>query len=583
MDSSAIRHHFIHFFEARGHTHIPGGSLVPEGDSSVLFTTAGMQPLVPFFDGAPHPAGRRLVDYQKCLRTNDIDEVGDASHLTFFEMLGNWSLGDYFKEDALRWSYQLLTEVYGLDADRIAVTCYQGDELVPEDTEAVAIWRSLGIPQERIFLRGRADNWWGPPGETGPCGPDSEIFYWTESEPWQGQTIEDDGFVELFNNVFIAYHKDAQGNYTSLSQQNVDTGMGYERLAALLQGVESVYETDLFRPLIECIRDAAEQHDDRAERILADHTRAAVFLIADGVQPSNLDRGYILRRLLRRAIRQANLLHLPENVIIQLAGVVIDHYQAIYPELHERRDDILGEIQTEAHKFERTLTRGLRELASSHKQDEITGAWLYHIFETYGLPAEVAIEELARLGRSIPDTWETGFKQAAVEHRERSRGGGGKFSGGLADHSPKIVRMHTATHLLNAALRQTLGDHVHQRGSNITEDRLRFDFAHTGSLTDLERERVENLVNQWIREDLEVTRRTMPREEAEALGAEHEFGAKYPDQVSVYLIGEVSKEFCAGPHIEHTAAIGRFHITKQQSVGSGVRRLRAVVDDAAEK
>ena len=591
MKADQIRQTFLTFFEERGHAIIPSAPVVPQHDPTVLFTTAGMHPLVPYLLGEPHPAGKRLADVQKCIRTSDIDEVGDATHLTFFEMLGNWSLGDYFKEEAIAWSWELLTSKkngFGLDPVKMAVSCFAGDKDAPKDEEAAEIWRKLGVPDERIFYYGKEDNWWGPAGQTGPCGPDTEIFYWIgDGEPklQPGPAEDDQRWVEAWNNVFMQYEKTADGKFEPLAQRNVDTGLGLERLAVVLQKKKNVYETDLFEPILAKVRELAQKKDEKAERIIADHLKAATFMIADGVKPSNVERGYILRRLVRRAIRHCRELDIESPFTAKVAEVVVKEFGKQYPELEKEKNTIREEFLKEEEKFMHSLTNGLHEVDRKiGKGEPIGGAEAFFFFETYGFPLELTIEELRNRSQKVDEKkLAADFEKSQEAHQEKSKAGAEqKFAGGLADHSEAVVRQHTATHLLLAALRDVLGDHVKQRGSNITAERLRFDFSHDEKLTDEQRNQVEALVNEWIREDLPVTRQEMPREAAEKLGAQAEFGHKYPDVVSVYKIGdpgkEVSIEFCGGPHVERTAQIGRFTLKKQESVGAGVRRIKAVIE-----
>src|SRR3954468_4145381 len=563
FSSDDVRRSYIDFFTDRGHVEIPGASLVPESDSGVLFTIAGIQPLVPYFGGVPHPAGRRLVNYQRCLRTLDIDEVGDDSHLTCFEMLGNWSLGDYFKHDSLGWSLELLTDAFGLDRDRLCVTVYAGDDDVPFDQESEDRWVDLGIPRQRVHRYGREQNWWGPAGPHGPCGPDSEIFYWTGEEgESEGEPESDERWLEVWNNVFISYELTRDGTYRRLGRHNVDTGMGLERLTCLLQGVESVYDTDLFTSIRRRVRDLTTASNERAERIVCDHLRAAVLLLGDGARPSNTDQGYVLRRLVRRAIRQGRRLGIGGPFVRPVGEAVIERYESVYPHLRPQREEILDVLVGEEAKFGRTLQRGLREIDRLlERGGHVDGRVLFGLFETHGLPPELTVEELRAHGVE-PHDWRAEFERGRREHQERSRRGSEqRFSGGLADAgSQRVVLMHTATHLLGAALREVLGDHVHQRGSNITEHRLRFDFSHPERPTDEQLARVQQIVNAKITDGLDVERLVLPREEAEMLGAEREFGSVYPDVVSVYVIGEFSKEFCGGPHVQNTRQIGLFRI-----------------------
>jgi alanyl-tRNA synthetase len=539
-----------------------------------------MQPLVPHFEGVPHPGGTRLVNVQRCLRTVDIDEVGDDTHLTLFEMLGAWSLGDYYKHEAIGWSLEFLAQRLGFDGRRLCATVFAGDGEVPFDAEAYERWTELGLRPERIHGYGRAENWWGPPGPTGPCGPDSEIFHPTAVTSPSDGPAADRRWVEIWNNVFIEYRVDDSGVLAPLAQRNVDTGVGLERLTCVLQGVESVYDTDILRPIIDVVRQLAGAQDERAERILADHTRAAVMLIADGVLPSNTDRGYGLRRLIRRAIRQADRLAVNDEFFGQLAAAVIDRLGSVYPHLPAQEMQINAVLLEEEHRFSGALTRGLREVERlAATGSGIDGNELFRLFETYGLPPEQTIEELRGHGIEVPD-WEPGFEHARRDHRDRSRSGSDRrFAGGLSDpRSERVVRMHTATHLLGAALRQVLGGHVHQRGSNITEERLRFDFSHDRRLTEPELREVERVIRDQIAAAHPVQRLEMPEEEASRLGAEREFGSVYPPVVSVYVIDEFSKEFCAGPHVADTSQVGYFRILKQESAGAGVRRIRATVE-----
>ncbi len=607
MKAADIRSTFLKFFEERGHAIVPSAPVVPQHDPTVLFTTAGMHPLVPYLLGEPHPAGKRLANTQKCIRTSDIDEVGDESHLTFFEMLGNWSLGDYFKEDAIAWSWELLTKEFKLDPARIAVSVFKGDKDAPKDEEAAKLWKAQGVPEDRIFYYDKEDNWWGPAGKTGPCGPDTEIFYWIgEGKPElkPGPAEDDQRWFEIWNNVFMQHEKTKDGTFEPLAQKNVDTGMGLERLAVILQKKRNVYETDLFFPIIEKIKKLSnvEKNDnedlERAERIIADHLKAATFMIADGVRPSNTDQGYILRRLIRRTIRQARLLKIEYPFSEAVAKTVVSEFKDAYPELDREAKTIREELLKEEEKFHKTLTAGLRKFRRTfYDLDDpdfdvdkpvitpikLNGKELFGLYETYGFPFELSIEEMKRVGAKFSEKkmWEE-FKTARQEHEKQSRSGAKrKFAGGLADHSEKVVRQHTATHLLLAALRDVLGEDVKQRGSNITAERLRFDFSHSEKLTEEQLNQAEALVNEWIREDLPVIRKEMSREEAERLGAQMEFGHKYPDVVSVYFVGDPesarSMEFCGGPHVEHTGEIGEFKIKKQESVGAGVRRIKAVV------
>jgi alanyl-tRNA synthetase len=550
ITASELRSRFLDFFAKRGHAVIPSASLVPANDPTVLFTTAGMHPLVPYLLGEPHPAGRRLVNAQRCVRTGDIDVIGDDTHLTFFEMLGNWSLGDYGRDEAIRWSFDFLTRDLALPLDRLMVTCFAGDDEVPRDDESVAIWTELGI--ERITLLGRDDNWWGPAGQTGPCGPDTEIFYWTGSQ-----------WVEIWNNVFMQYTKTPAGTIEPLPFVNVDTGMGLERTLVALNGLTSVYEVDTIRPLLDTLRGLASTQRERELRVITDHVRAACAILEDGVGPSNKDRGYVLRRLLRRSILFARQLGMPG-----------DWYRAAVD-----RDAIRATFADEAARFERTLETGLRVLG---KRTSLDGKVAFDLFQTYGFPFELTRELAEASGKHVD---EEGFRTELERHRERSRTtSAGAFEGGLADHSVEIVRYHTLTHLLHAALRDVLGDHVVQRGSNITRERLRFDFPHDRKLTPDQLARVQALVNGWLARPLVVDRATMPEATARALGAIGAFGEKYGDTVSVYTVtdadtGEViSREFCGGPHVASSDELrGTFQIVREEAVSSGIRRIKAVL------
>jgi alanyl-tRNA synthetase len=596
MTGDELRAHFLRYLEARGHTLIPSAPLVPENDPTVLFTTAGMHPLVPFLLGEAHPEGRRLTNAQKCLRTDDIDEVGDISHNTFFEMLGFWSLGDYWKADSLRWTLDWLTEALGLDHARLWVTIFAGDEQVPGDEEAAQVWRDLGVPEERIVRLGRADNWWGPVGETGPCGPDSELFYDTLREPCGPDCrpgCDCGKFVEIGNNVFLQFNRTAEGTYVPLAQRNVDVGLGLERLTAMHQGVPDSYGTDLFAPLMSHIAGIEGQplsdpeRHTRLRRIVADHVRAATFLIADGVTPANTERGYICRRLVRRAVRAGHELGVTGSFTAGLAQVVIERYGAVYPELVREREGILAALTREEERFRRTLARGLREFARvveglrRNGETVLSGEQIFHLFDTNGFPPELSAELAAEQGLAadLP-----GFRERFRAHQELSRQANQhKFAGGLADHSERVTRLHTATHLLQQALRDVLGDHVHQMGSNITAERLRFDFSHETRLTPDEIARVEARVNEQIARDLRVSVATMPLGEALASGALAFFGERYGDMVKVYSIGDYSREVCGGPHVAHTGGMGRFHILKVESIGHGTQRIRAKLVDQPEK
>ncbi len=582
MTSAEVRKRFLAFFAARGHAIIPSASLVPENDPTVLFNTAGMQPLVPYLLGEKHPNGTRLADIQKCVRTNDIDEVGDNTHLTFFEMMGNWSLGDYFKKDMIQWSYELLTsktEGFGLDPQRLYVTCFEGDENAPRDEESAAIWKGIfeknGVTGERIYFLPAAKNWWQP-GPNGPCGPDTEMFYDFTGTLTKGMTKEEylkaddeQKVVEIWNDVFMEFIKKDDKVVGKLEKKNVDTGSGLERVSAVLQGKRSVFETDLFAPVLEMIKADAKSYDERSARIVADHLRTATFLISDGVLPSNKDQGYILRRLARRAIFKLGSLATAPG----LGAKVIEWYVDKYSE-HYKMDkaSIVKAFNDEEKKFIETLAEGKKEFAK--------GIDPFVLWTTYGFPIELT-KELAREKGQAVDI--EAFNKKMKEHQDLSRAGAEqKFKGGLGDTSEMSVKYHTATHLLHRALHQVLGDKVSQKGSNITPERLRFDFTHGAKMTDDEKKRVEDLVNGWIKAALPVHRIELPKEEALKTGAFHFFGDKYGDVVSVYYIGDsmdsaVSKEFCGGPHVENTSVLGNFKIQKEEAVSAGVRRIKAVL------
>ncbi|MBR7141033.1 MAG: alanine--tRNA ligase [Clostridia bacterium] len=589
----SLREMYLKFFEERGHKIIPSASLIPENDPTVLFTTAGMHPLVPYLLGEKHPAGTRLCDVQKCVRTGDIDDVGDERHCTFFEMLGNWSLGDYFKKEMIPWSYEFLTspKYLGLDPERLAVSVFAGDEDCPRDEESARLWEEQGIARDRIFFLPKENNWWGPAGITGPCGPDSEMFIDTgkpkccdECSP----ACDCGKYLEIWNDVFMQFNKTAEGTYEPLQQKNVDTGMGLERTLCTLHGKKSVYETDVFAPIIGAIESIGDkkygesEEATRAIRIVADHVRTSVFIIGDekGVLCSNVDQGYILRRLLRRAVRYAKSLNIPTGKLSVVAETVIDEYKEVYPELAVNHDRVIGEINAEEERFEKTLTNGMREfekLCNYLVGDTISGKASFKLFDTYGFPIEMTIE-LARehgLKVNVDD-----FNKAFEEHRKKSQAGAEqKFKGGLADHSETTTRLHTATHLMHKALKIVLNDeNANQKGSNITEERLRFDFTFPRAMTAEEVKEVEKLVNEAIAADVEITCEEMTVEEAKAQGAVGLFTAKYGEKVKVYTMGTFSKEICGGPHAKRTGELGHFRIVKEQSSSAGVRRIKAVLE-----
>jgi alanyl-tRNA synthetase len=593
ITAQELRNKYLEFFQSKGHTIIPSASLVPANDSSVLFTTAGMHPLVPFLLGEPHPGGKRVANVQKCVRTGDIDEVGDETHNTFFEMLGNWSFGDYFKQEAIAWSFEFLTDPkwLGLPLERLAFTCFAGDADAPKDTESAEIWKSLGVPEKRISFLPKEKNWWIA-GETGPCGPDTEMHYWIDDGTPAPDSYDpnEPRWVEIWNDVFMQFEKKADGTLMPLSKPNVDTGMGFDRVLAVLNGQTSVFDTDLFKSMWEVIglqNEILSNEEVKKARIVLDHIRASVFIVADGVLPSNKDRGYVLRRLLRRSMVMGKLLNLKGEWLKALVGQVIFTYASPYVELKEHSERIFTTIEEERRKFEVTLEKGLKqlELGIKHQESGITGKMAFDLYQTYGFPKELTKELAIQSGQIFDEKKELEYNQEFKKHQELSRtASAGQFKGGLASHSEKIVRLHTATHLLNAGLRQVLGDNVWQKGSNITEERTRFDFTHDKKLTPEEILAVESIVNDWIARDLSVKREVMSLEKARELGAIGVFGEKYASEVSIYTIfdensGEiVSREFCGGPHVEHTGVIGHFKIQKEEASSAGVRRIKAVIE-----
>lgn len=586
--TAEIRKAYLDFFASKGHAIIPGAPLVPENDPTVLFTTAGMHPLVPYLMGEKHPAGTRLADVQLCVRTGDIDEVGDASHLTCFEMLGRWSLGDYFKEGAIEMSYEFMTEILGIPKEKFAVTCFAGDSDAPRDTESAEIWKRVGVPEERIGFLPKEKNWWGPAGKTGPCGPDTEMFYWVGKEklpPAGSNPANDDAnWLEIGNDVLIQYNKDENGHFTQLKQKNLDEGLGLERLACVLQGVQSVYDTDAFMPLMSAIRTLAKNTDVRHERIIADHLKAATFMIADGVAPGNVDQGYVLRRLIRRAIRSARSLEITHDggFARSIAEAVIAQYAEPYAKLKTKIREITETLEREERQFGKTLAEGLKHFQKVLEKSggAIDGESAFHLYDTYGFPVEMARELASEHGKKID---EEGFTKAFEAHQTLSRAGAEKrFAGGLADHSAETTKLHTATHLLNAALRTVLGDHVYQKGSNVTAERLRFDFPHPQKMTPEEIKKVEDLVNKAIKDDLPVSYHVTTVDGAKAEGAIGVFDDRYGADVKVYVMGDenkgiFSKEICGGPHVAHTGMLGSFKIQKEESSSAGIRRIKAVV------
>lgn len=582
MNALEIRNKYLNFFERHGHKIIPSASLIPENDPSVLFNTAGMQPLVPYLLGQKHPEGRRLTDYQKCIRTNDIEEVGDNRHLTFFEMLGNWSLGDYFKKESISMSFEFLTKELEIPVEKLSVTCFGGNETIEKDEETASYWEQAGIPRERIYFL--KDNWWIA-GETGPCGSDTEIFYDTgkpKCSPECNPDCDCGKYVEIWNNVFMQFYKHEDGSITQLKQKNVDTGLGLERVNMLLQGKETPYDTEIFIPIMKKLEELQKVDSIYSRRVVAEHLRSSMMIIADGGRPSNLDRGYILRRLIRRMIRQMNKLQIDLNELSGLIDLNIDNLKEMYPELVKNRETIKQVILEEKDKFVKTLVHGEKEFQKEmkrHKEqgkEQLEGKVVFKLYDTYGFPPEVT-QDLAKENNMTLDMDE--FDKLFKKHQEKSRAGSEqKFKGGLASTGEMEVKYHTATHLLNAALKLVIGNDAHQRGSNITSERLRFDFNCDHKLTNEEKQKVEDIINEWIKQDLPVTKQEMKKEEAVKSGAECMFIEKYPDIVTVYTIGDVSKEICGGPHVEHTGVLGHFKIKKEESSSSGVRRIKAILE-----
>ena len=595
MKAIEIRRKYLEFFKKHGHSVIPSAPLIPENDPSVLFTTAGMQPLVPYLLGEKHPEGKRLTDYQKCVRTNDIDEVGDNRHLTFFEMLGNWSLGDYFKDESIAMSFEFLTKELGIPVEKLYVTCFAGDEDCPRDEVAASAWKKAGIMDGHIYYYGKDDNWWIA-GEEGPCGPDTEMFYDT-GKPACGPDCQpscDCGkYVEIWNNVFMEYFKDEKG-YRKLKQKNVDTGLGLERMTMLLEGKETPFDTELFNGVMEKLKELQQEDYIESRRIIAEHLRSSMMIIADGGRPSNLDRGYVLRRLIRRMIRHMNKLQIDLKELKTLIDINVKDLGEMYPELIKNRETIEQVIIEEKDKFVKTLEKGEREfkkvierlekeISTKNEIDKdrkeiakiIPGEVVFKLYDTYGFPPEVTAELAKESGYEIDVK---AFDELFKKHQEKSRAGSEqKFKGGLAETTKETVAYHTATHLLNAAIKQVIGKDAHQRGSNITVDRMRFDFNCDHKLTPEEKQQIEDLVNKWIKEGLPVTKEEMKKEDAIKSGAECMFIEKYPDIVTVYTIGNVSKELCGGPHVKNTNELGTFKIKKEESSSSGVRRIKAVL------
>jgi len=589
FNSEKLKNLYLEFFKQKRHKIIQNVSLIPEHDPTVLFTTAGMHPLVPFLLGQPHPNGKKLANVQRCLRTDDIDEVCDDSHLTFFEMLGNWSLGDYWKEDAIKWSWEFLTDKkwLGLNKDKIYISVFAGDKDAPKDEESAKVWQKLGIPKDRIFYLPKKDNWWGPAGTTGPCGPDTEMFYDTGIKKCGKDCKPGCGcgkYFEIWNDVFMQYNKTADGKYETLKQKNVDTGMGVERTVAALNEKKSIYEIETFKPIVDEIKKIAKiktpnESQEKSIRVITDHIRAATFILGDekSVTPSNVDQGYVLRRLIRRSIRHGKILGIESNFLQNLSEIVIKIYEKSYPELKKKGKFILSELEKEEMKFRNTLERGLRKFEQIAKQkNEIDGKNAFLLFQSFGFPIEMT-KELGKEQRVSVD--EKGFEEEFKKHQEISRvGAEKKFKGGLSDASDETTKLHTATHLLNDALRKVLKkEDIHQKGSNITPERLRFDFNFDKKLTDSEIREVEKVVNEQIKKSLPIKRDEMTVEEAKKMGAHGVFEHKYGDKVSVYSIGNASIEICGGPHVKNTKELGKFKIVKEDSVAAGVRRIKAIL------
>ena len=589
MKTIDLKETYLKFFESKGHKIIPSAPIIPENDPTCLFNTAGMQPLVPYLKGEPHPEGKRLTDVQKCFRTNDLDSIGDTTHHTFFEMLGNWSLGDYFKKESISWSFEFLTKELEIPVEKLAVTVFKGNNIVPADTESAEIWESLGVNKNKIAYLGEDNNWWPNMELLGPCGPDTEIFYWRSEEPVPEKfDPEDETWVEIWNNVFMQYNHEKNNTFTPLKNKNVDTGLGVERVTAILEGYTDNYKSSVWREVIQKIEEISglsyeNEEYTRSMRIIADHIRAIVIIAGDdaGIKPSNTDQGYILRRLIRRTIRYAKKLNIDINSDWeqQLAELIINKYSKYYGELERNKSDILETLKNEKIKFNRTLEHGLKEfekVVKNIEEDTINKDIAFRLYDTFGFPIELT-EELAGELRLKVDT--EGFKQKFAEHQEKSRQGStGKFKGGLASTGEMETKYHTATHLLNAALKKVLGPHVHQKGSNITAERMRFDFSHPAKMTDEEKKQAEDLVNEYIKMAIPVEKLEMKKEAALKMGAEAMFIDKYGDIVSVYKIGDVSLELCGGPHVKNTSELGHFKIKKEEASSAGVRRIKAILE-----
>lgn len=589
MKTIDLKETYLKFFESKGHKIIPSAPIIPENDPTCLFNTAGMQPLVPYLKGEPHPEGKRLTDVQKCFRTNDLDSIGDTTHHTFFEMLGNWSLGDYFKKESISWSFEFLTKKLEIPVEKLAVTVFKGNDIVPADTESAEIWESLGIKKDKIAFLSEEHNWWPNMEMLGPCGPDTEIFYWRSEEPVPEKFDEEnENWVEIWNNVFMQYNHEENGKFTPLKNKNVDTGLGVERVTAILEGYTDNYKSSVWKDVIKKIEEISglsyeNEEYTRSMRIIADHIRAIVIIAGDdaGIKPSNTDQGYILRRLIRRTIRYAKKLNIDINSDWeqQLAELIINKYSKYYGELERNRNDILETLKNEKIKFNRTLEHGLKEFEKVVKNidgDTINKNIAFRLYDTFGFPIELTEELAGELGLKV-DT--EGFKQKFAEHQEKSRQGStGKFKGGLASTGEMETKYHTATHLLNAALKKVLGPHVHQKGSNITAERMRFDFSHPAKMTDEEKKQTEDLVNEYIKMAIPVEKLEMKKEDALKMGAEAMFIDKYGDIVSVYKIGDVSLELCGGPHVKNTSELGHFKIKKEEASSAGVRRIKAILE-----
>lgn len=583
MKAIDIRNKYLKYFESHGHKVIPSAPLIPENDPSVLFTTAGMQPLVPYLLGQKHPQGTRITDFQKCVRTVDIDEVGDNRHLTFFEMLGNWSLGDYFKEESIKMSFGFLTKELEIPVEKIFVTVFAGDEDAPRDEESANLWKEVGMLEDHIYYFGKEDNWWIA-GEVGPCGPDTEMFYDTGKQPCSNAcnpSCECGKYVEIWNNVFMEYYRNQDGTYSKLEQKNVDTGLGLERMNMLLQGKETPYDTEIFEPIMTKLKELAKKDNIESRRIVSEHLRSSMMIISDGGRPSNVDRGYVLRKIIRRMTRHLNKLEIDLNQVSNLIDLNIDILKEMYPELEQNKEIVKQVIVDEKDKFIKTLVHGEREFEKAIKkikeagQTKVDGQTVFRLYDTYGFPPEVTKDLAKEQGFEIDlENFEIRYK----EHQEKSRlGSEQKFKGGLADQSEETISYHTATHLLHKALQIVLGEHATQKGSNITVERLRFDFAHPEKVTKEQLAEVEEIVNEQIKKDLSVSYEEMTLEEAKESGAMGLFENKYGDKVKVYTIGEFSKEICGGPHVEHTGSMGTFKIKKEEASSAGVRRIKAIL------